>query len=67
MSLRARILFVAVPPVVAMLLVSSLALAARWHQAGDMARVVQLATLVTDVGGLVQELQKERGTTSVVL
>ncbi len=67
MSLRTRILLVAVPPVLAMLLVSGLTLAARWRHAGDMARVEALSMLATDIGGLVHELQKERGATAVLL
>ncbi len=67
MSLRSRILLVAAPPLFAMLLVSSLTLTARWIHAGDMAQVVKLSTFVTSVGGLIQELQKERGATSVFL
>ncbi len=67
MSLRSRILLVAAAPLIAMLLVSSLTLTARWLHEGDMAQVVKLSTLVTSVGGLIQELQKERGATSVFL
>ncbi len=47
--------------------ISSLTLTARWIHAGDMAQVVKLSTFVTSVGGLIQELQKERGATSVFL
>jgi methyl-accepting chemotaxis protein len=67
MSLRTRILLVAAPPLLAMLLISGLTLAARWQHAGDMARVEALSALVTDVGGLVHELQKERGITTVLV
>lgn len=67
MSLRMRILLVAMPPLIATLLIASLILTERWQYARDVARVAQLSTLVSSVGGLVHELQKERGVTSVFL
>lgn len=66
-GLRGRVISVAVPPLIGMLLVASIPLAARWQHAADMARVVELSSLVTNVGGLVHELQRERGATNVML
>ncbi len=67
MSLRTRFLLVAAPPLAVMLLVASLPLAQRWQEARGTARVAQFAALAASVGGLVHELQKERGVTGIVL
>ena len=63
---RGMILSVAVPLLFACL-VSAFLLVNQWHQYRDARQMVQLKDLISAMGALVHEQQKERGATSVFL
>ena len=67
LGIATRVFLLATPPLAALLGLSGLLLVQQFHHAQDSDRVAQFSTLATALGGVVHELQKERGTSSVVL
>ena len=67
MGLRARIILLGVVPFLAFLAVMAWMVADRIHSANALAQMEEIATLGTEVGGLVHNLQIERGMTALFL
>ncbi len=66
-GITARVMCLALPPLIGTLGLSGVVLEQQRVQTEDLARVAKLSSLTTEIGAMVHELQKERGATSVVL
>jgi hemerythrin-like metal-binding protein len=67
MRLRSRILLLALVPLVAFVVGAVVGAMDRFQSAGQLETMVETAALGADIGGLVHELQKERGMSSLFL